>query len=136
MKIYIASFFDTKDRILPYVAKIRDMGYPQNPRYYELTSTWLNETHTGELSEGMKNWYGYRDLRELDYSDLLIIDTFDETPRGGREVEMGYCMGRGIHVWVVGPMRNVFHRLADIKFASWDEVLKVLEERTYALHNQ
>ncbi len=131
MKIYIASFFDTKERILPYAAKISELGY-------EITSTWLLEKHKDEkcpeLTEGLMNWYGYRDLRELDYSDLIIVDTFDQTHRGGREVEMGYCMGRSMPVWVVGPIRNVFHRLADVKLANWDEVLKILGERTYALH--
>ena len=82
------------------------------------------------------NWFAYRDVKEVNHSDLMLLDTWDESPRGGREFEFGYAYQMGIPVWVVGPMRNVFHRLADIRFAEWWEVIQVLEERTYALHNE
>jgi hypothetical protein len=69
-----------------------------------------------------------KDLAEIKSADLLICDTLDVTPRGGREVEFGLALGafQSKLIWVVGPLRNVFHRLADEHFETWDEVLNRL----------
>ena len=69
-----------------------------------------------------------RDLAEIRSADLIIVDTFDVTERGGREVEFGFALGRfqGIETWIVGPMRNVFHRLADLVFDDWAQALEFL----------
>jgi hypothetical protein len=69
-----------------------------------------------------------KDLAEINAADLLILDTQDVTPRGGREVELGFALGRfqSKNIYLVGPIRNVFHTLVDRWFDDWDNLLSSL----------
>lgn len=71
-----------------------------------------------------------KDLCEINASDLLILDTEDVTPRGGREVELGFALGRFQEkiIYMVGPVRNVFHTLVDRRFDNWDQLMATLDE--------
>lgn len=68
-----------------------------------------------------------RDLREVQRADLLILDTIDESNTGGREVEMGSALSMETTIWRVGPVRNIFHELAEREFTDWDEILRELK---------
>lgn len=123
MKIYLAGFFDTRARLRPIRDAIWQIGH-------EVVSTWLDEV---AIPSNMTQeiWYkklAMRDLAEIRSADMLLVDTADETPRGGREVEFGFALGRfqGIEIWIVGPQRNVFHRLADRHFEEWKPALAAL----------
>lgn len=112
---------------------------------YTVTSTWLDEQQNDKapgavattIAEAMKKYegtkdadylsYAVRDVVDIDRSNFLIVDTFDITPRGGREVEVGYAMGTGKPFFVVGPERNVFHKLAKGNFTSWDSAIEFLK---------
>mgnify|MGYP001614890959 FL=1 len=115
MKVYIASYFNTRDRIVPMAHAIRDQGHT-------ITASWL-ETANDDNSRPRWREYALRDMDEILASDLLIVDTFDVTPRGGREVELGLAIAWGLYVWGVGPKRNVFHELVDPWFETWEEAL-------------
>ena len=123
MKIYMAGFFDTRERMRPLRDQIWKLGH-------EVVSTWLDEVKYPETMdrEIFFKKLALRDLAEIRSADLIIMDTIDETPRGGREVELGFALGRfqSIEIWIVGPLRNVFHRLADLHFVNWDECLEWL----------
>lgn len=124
MKIYVASFFNTRERLRPYVTQLRGMGHI-------VTSEWLNE----ELKPGKKveetathlytseelRGFAIRDVGNLFNSTGIIVDTFDVTPRGGREVEYGaFVFGPVPLGYIVGPKRNVFHELATQVFPTWE----------------
>ncbi len=68
------------------------------------------------------------DLVEIKGVDMFILDTLDESPTGGREVELGYFLASPMNkpFWRVGPIRNIFHSMADMEFETWDEVRKKL----------
>lgn len=123
MKVYIASFFDTRDRLRPYADKLWAMGH-------EVVSTWLNEVAKPAQMTREEFWrkLAVKDLAEVNAADLLVIDTFDVTPRGGREVEFGFALGcfQRKTIYLVGPVRNVFHTLADRQFDDWDALLATL----------
>ncbi len=129
MRIYMASYFNTRARLLPWRDQIVRRGH-------YVCSTWLDEARAGEevsydsnkLSLRQQMEVAMRDLDELDTADVIILDTFDKNPRGGREVEWGYMLNdnRDVHMWLVGPPRNVFHHLADRQFKHWGEVLDAL----------
>lgn len=125
MKVYIASFFDTRLRIRPYADVLWHKGY-------EVVSTWLNEVAKPEAMTTEEFWrkLAIKDLAEIKSADILILDTLDVTPRGGREVEYGFALAafQGKLVYIVGPVRNVFHTLADRRFASWDKLVEELPE--------
>ena len=124
MKIYLASYFNTRARLLPIRDAIAVMGH-------RVVSTWLDEGP--EPNEGKNvlpeeeryGLYALRDYQEIKDCDLLIADTFDVTERGGREVELGYALGKMKQVWVVGPRRNVFHFTVR-HFETWENALKEL----------
>ena len=121
MRVYIASFFDTRARLYPIRAMLREMGYV-------VTSTWLDETPS-VAEEDMVSYFAscaQRDWEDLRSSDLLIIDTSDETPRGGREVELGLALAWRKKVFRVGPPRNVFHYFLR-GFKTWDDMLAYLK---------
>ena len=126
MKIYIAGFFDTRNRLKQIRDRLVGMGHQVN-------SHWLDEvSKPTNMSEDL--WFtklALRDLADIFSSDLLIVDTLDVTPRGGREVEFGFALGRfqDQQTWVVGPLRNVFHRLADEHFQDWDQCLEWLDPK-------
>ena len=125
MQLYIASYFNTRDRLLPYVATLEAMGNI-------ITSTWLKEvpkgditkTHTGLYTAHELQSFAVRDVLELFNTEAVILDTFDMTPRGGREVEWGAFVFKVVPFgFVVGPKRNVFHELATTNFQTWEECL-------------
>ena len=121
MRIYLASFFDTRDRLKPIRDSINAMGH-------EVTGAWIDEPNTVMgLTHKDEESMSVRDLRDIDMADLLILDTFDVNPRGGREVEFGYALGQPtMRVWQVGPRRNIFHALAGANFDKWEDVLHAL----------
>lgn len=125
VRIYIAAFFDSRPRIREEVQKLDAMGH-------SVVASWVYrepaEATYGGSTEGYLTCCALRDLREIRTADLLILDTLDSIHRGGREVELGYALGCGVPFIVVGPQRNVFHRLAQAQFESWDEAQKWLSE--------
>lgn len=125
-KIYIASFFNTRQRLRPIRDELWKLGY-------EITSTWLDETakpHGMKLHEFFRK-LAIKDIAEIYRADILIIDTIDVTPRGGREVEFGVALGsfQNKLLYLVGPTRNVFHELVDQAFVDWDECLHFMKTR-------
>lgn len=121
--IYIAGKFEAKWRL----KIIRDLiHYGSAGR---VISTWLEEEPApyGGVTPAMAYQFAVRDREEVLDSDLLILDTHDDNYRGGREVEFGIALGRGIEVWVVGPKRNVFHEMA-CHFESWSDALETLRK--------
>jgi nucleoside 2-deoxyribosyltransferase len=125
--IYLAAKFDAKERIRIERDRIHAL------KLGHVVSCWLEEeqaappegTQGHELPASVAREYAARDLWEVWHCDLLILDTFDDNMRGGREVEFGMALAAGIEVWVVGPKRNVFHELAP-HFDSWADVLEAL----------
>lgn len=125
--IYLAGFFDTRQRLRLIRDKIKEMGY-------EVLSSWLSERPqaeaTGDVLDAHEKYrrYAKRDLTEIEACDLIIVDTIDVTKRGGREVEYGYAGALGKKRWIVGPTRNVFHFLCNRHFDTWPEALQALKD--------
>jgi len=125
MRIYVASYYDTKERIKPFVAKLKDIGHV-------ITSSWTEEPHETDedvgLTDGLRKYYAWRDLEEVEDAELLLLDTFDVNPRGGREFEAGYAFGLGLEVWLIGPERSIFHKYLRVRFESWPEAIRALAQ--------
>lgn len=126
MRIYIASFFNTRARLQEPVQTLKG-------RQHLIVSTWLKEsreekgpdaaTQIADYSPKELQGFAIRDIGEIMIADLLICDTVDVTPRGGREVEIGVALGLGKPFWIVGPRRNVFHYVAEKQFDTWYNLL-------------
>jgi hypothetical protein len=119
--VYVAGKFSAKDRLRAMTERLRGAGYT-------ITSSWVHAPTSADYRMGtdpvLEAREADRDRREVLISDILIVDTLDESVTGGREVEVGLALGKGLTVYVVGPVRNVFHRLADQAFGSWDELVE------------
>ena len=128
--IYIASKFYSRSRLIPIRQQLINEGF-------EVLSTWMIKDadmptddsaifdSLGDCLEDSKIM-AIRDFQEVRRSDVFIIDTNDVSSTGGREVEFGYAKSEGVECLRVGPLRNVFHALADESFKTWDECLRYL----------
>jgi hypothetical protein len=121
-KIYIAAQFESRHRIRPFAHQLWDLGY-------EIVGTWLNETAkpAGMSHEIFMKKLAWKDVAEIQSADLLIQDTFKMSPRGGASTEYGVALHafQSKQLWVVGPLRSVFHYVCDKHFDTW---LKAVEE--------
>lgn len=130
MKIYLAARYSRREELCQYREALKSLGH-------EVTSRWLNGNHQAENDELDKGaaaeLFASEDLDDVIESQLVI--SFTETPRttqsrGGRHVEFGVAIGRGIPVWVVGPRENVFHCLGHVdQFDSWDKAFTAIESQ-------
>lgn len=121
MNLYIASLFDDRIRLRPIRDKLNEMGH-------KVVSTWLDEAD--EILANDPQTYAdtpydiaQRDYRQIRECDAIVLDTLNVTPRGGREVELGYAVGIGKLAYLVGPKRNVFHYTLP-GWATWAEALE------------
>lgn len=137
MKVYIAAPYAARDRIRVMADQVRGMGV-------EVTSSWLdeqaevNDGTTGaapELDDRAVSDAARRDLDDVDRSNLLVLLTGAiagerDSKSGGRHVETGYALARGIPVLVVGEPENIFHRLARVDVVpDWASALVHIAKR-------
>lgn len=121
MKIYLAGPYVARDQLNEYADELRAIGYT-------VVSTWLAEKHeindgtTGaapDLEDSVVSTHARTDLNDIDRADVLVLFTLravqvgiTASTSGGRHVETGYAIARGIPVLVVGEPENVFHRMS------------------------
>ena len=124
MKVYLAARFETRATLRPVRDSLWKMGH-------EVVSTWIDETvkPAGMGQDVFWKKLALKDLAEIKSADLLVLDTHVGSERGGKEVEFGYALGRfqSMQVFLVGPIRNVFHELCDQRFETWDDFLFYVE---------
>jgi nucleoside 2-deoxyribosyltransferase len=124
MKIYLASQYSWKERLIDYAKQLREDGII-------VTSRWLEEPHKSnslmsDVSESLLTEYATCDLEDTEAADIVVFFSVPETQptsRGGRHVEFGYALAKGIPIYVVGPKENIFHYHGLVRhFATWDDV--------------
>lgn len=118
MRVYIAGRFTGQARIRSEAVALKMLD-PE----VEVVSSWLwsEEPDNGDYSEEQAKEWAKRDCREVGTADLLILDTLDDSNTGGREVEFGLAGAWGTTTVIIGPYRNVFHRLANEHFDNWED---------------
>ena len=83
-----------------------------------VTSSWIEQTKD-EIDSDEAPQLAERDLEEIRESDVLVHYAEKAgTPgaaRGGRFVEWGMAAACGLRLIVVGPVENIFHRLARVE---------------------
>src|SRR4029077_17405618 len=120
MKIYITSVFESRPRIRPYRDKLWELGH-------EITASWLDESKKPSGMELLIFWkkLAIKDLSEIRAAECFILDTLEDSPRGGKEAEFGAAVSavQPKFVYLVGPRKNVFHYLVDQQFDTWKECI-------------
>lgn len=126
MKIYLAAQFESRKRVRKWAHRMWDLGH-------EVVSSWINETTKPEgmtHADFMKK-LAMKDIAEIQAADVLIQDTFKMSVRGGAATEFGLALHsfQTKEVWVVGPLRSVFHYLCDRHFKTWPDCIAALKLR-------
>lgn len=129
VRCYLAARFSRQHELAGYAAGLRELGI-------ETTSRWLTGVHdwTGTPDHLIpipdQGRFAQDDLDDIDRADVLVFfggEPFEYGARGGACVEMGYALGIGMPVVVVGPVQNVFCALPDvIRCETWVEAVAVL----------
>lgn len=136
MKIYLASRYSRREELCGYREQLRTMGH-------EVQARWLDGKHQldnagkpiggsgeklveedGDESTEIKNAQLRSKFAQDDWEDCMGADlqiNFTEPPRssanrGGRHVECGIALARGIPLIVVGHRENIFHWLPSVRF--------------------
>ena len=134
--VYLAAPYGARQRVREYAAELRAAGHT-------VTSSWLDETH--EINAGTQaaatslpdetvSAHAAQDMEDIDGSDALVLFTAKSLGvegGGGRHVETGYALAKGLPVFVVGDPENVFHRLGEPAVTlcgTWTGALRALRE--------
>jgi len=80
-----------------------------------------------------------RDLEDILISDYVVcLSESSTTPtlRGGRHVEFGYALAKGLPLIIIGPRENVFHFLPErYKITQFDNLEAFLQSERTAYGN-
>lgn len=139
MKVYLAAPYASRETVAGYAAELTRIGFT-------VTSSWLGETHdinpttTGAatgLPDKEADSHAKTDLRDIAKSDLFVLLTEKSVDvdgsSGGRHVETGYALAKGLPVIVVGDAENIFHRLTYVtRVPEWHEAVLELSHRLVA----
>lgn len=116
MRVYLAAPYGARDDVRTYAAALTRAGFT-------VTSSWLDETHdiapgtvgaATALADDAVDAHAVADLADIADSDALVLFTANYVAKeggGGRHVETGVAIARGLPVVVIGAPENVFHRL-------------------------
>ena len=128
---YIGGKFSSRLRLRTMRASVRAQGFV-------CESSWMDEDGWDYPVPRERALAGARrDIAEVAVADLFVLDTLDETPTGGREVEFGLYLrplivgatAPIVHPAIlIGPVRNVFHELAEWRCRDWSDGLETLAD--------
>lgn len=116
MRVYLAGAWSRREEIRVLRDELNALGIA-------VTSRWLDEhpapTNGKEKFLRETALYDLADIRDSDVlvrvsDDLSAPYVASHLATGARMVEMGYALGRGIPVVVVGGVQNVFDRLPNV----------------------
>lgn len=94
--------------------------------------TMVTDARPGSLEAIRNSDHALDDLEDVRRADVLVQFTTGEKARGGRHVELGFAIGMGKRVAIVGPREHIFHWIVDdstLRFATVAEFLA--EARTW-----
>lgn len=118
MNIYLAAAFERKEEIHGYATEIHHLGHTPTCEWVEDQTIQDGERLKTNPDEG--RMMAMRDFHDIMESRMLIVFT-GEPGRGGHLTEMGFALGLGIKVVVVGPIVNLFCLLSHAQYTTWEE---------------
>lgn len=62
-----------------------------------------------------------RDLDAIDRAELVIIDGTSPSSSGGYQTELGYALGKGKRIILIGSATNIFMSLVRESYDTWEE---------------
>lgn len=117
MKVYIAAPYEWRAYAQLLQPQIEKLGCV-------VLAAWLHTQNPESSAEARI------DLDDIDAADAIIVlnpPGMERSGTGGRHVELGYALGRGKHVFLVGEATNVFHHLSTIvRVPTHDQLLDAI----------
>ena len=125
LKFYIASRLSERPKLVKVASALVELGHV-------ITSKWIYDVGDAKDSRSALK-VAIRDLCHIAEADILLIDTVTQVAQdggAGKEAEFGFAMSyyQYKQVWRIGPVKNVFHTLADESWATWNEFLEFMRE--------
>lgn len=121
MNIYLAARFSKQDemRLVRQQLEERDG--------HRVTARWLDEVPypapEDQIPIHVMRQYAEYDLEDIENADAIVCFTEPARTgptRGGRHVEFGYALALCRHIYVVGPVENIFYSLPQVKhYKTW-----------------
>lgn len=120
LRAYLAAPYVAREQVADFARELVEVGL-------DVTASWISEDH--EITPGTLGAapaltgeevarHAATDLDDIERCDVLIVFTaaalglaIEDCASGGRHVETGYALAKGVPVIVVGEPENVFHRL-------------------------
>ena len=133
LKIYLASNYYNYLLMESYRVQLEHEGY-------EVVSTWhidvdlkldstIRKKNMSKKNKGTLDDHASRDLYEIDACDIFVMDSSCVTETGGRQVEMGYAMGIGKIIYIIGSAENIFYHLWFVNTCTnFSDMLSKLDE--------
>lgn len=123
MKIYLASGFHRRHTLRKMAARLKERGH-------EVVSSWIwIDERPGRGTPLFENWalrIAEQNVAELQQADAIIVDGWgiSETNHGGVHTELGFALGTGQALFLVGPRGNTFHwHPRIVHFQDWEFLL-------------
>lgn len=125
MLIYLSTRFSRQGEMLAVRQRLEKLGH-------DCVSRWLDEPSPEEQVGDWQERVAEDDLEDIEGADIFVLFTDGaDSPdawRGGRHVELGFALGRGRSVVLIGPRENVFHHLEQVAvFPDLEAWLAMLE---------
>lgn len=132
LNIYLAARFSRLPELVGYAGELAE-------EHIAVTSRWLRGGHEwvgtpdDEIPRDALARFAIEDIEDIEAADVMVNFTEPSragSARGGRHVELGYAVARGMTVIVVGHVENVFHALPQVIYVeTWAEAKRILIER-------
>ena len=124
--VYLAARFTRKAEMRQYAEDLDELGIGVTSRWVHAGAHEWTGTPDDAIPAGAQLGFAQDDLDDIDAADMLVIFTDQQGTRGGMWVELGYALGQGMPVLVVGPLANIFCAVADYRVDTWADALAFL----------
>ena len=128
MKFYIASRLTERPQLVHIAASLRELGH-------SVTAKWIYDSGDAAKDDVMATKIAIRDLCNIAEADVFLLDTITQVAQdggAGKETEFGFSLGyyQDKQMWRIGPIKNVFHAMADKSVETWDLLLSYLRSHS------
>lgn len=114
MKVYLASKYSTGKRIREYEMQLRGMGI------WPVSQWYRTYAHASPAKEAA------RDLADVAACDVFVLFTKPRSVTGGKHVELGYALGLGKKILLVGKNRENIFQYGIERVKTWKDAKTIL----------
>ena len=117
-KIYLAARFGRRPDCFRIAEELKLLGH-------EISCRWVTRHQDHVMPEGLspqaadteRERFAREDIEDVEAADwcISLMDQPRSNGRGGRHVEFGYCLKKGMRMTIIGVRETVFHHLPQVE---------------------